>query len=142
MDSSVEFLDMPLNPYALGMVAEFISHFPPFSDFGFRTTLASLTYQLGTKNNLVASRNDSVIGYLGWVQTSVEIAERWVKEDASLTPVDNGPVVAITILATTEPSIMLSMIRHAKHRHPTKKVYWRRYFTDGRQSQIRTVGRV
>ena len=135
----LEFVTMPLNPYSLGMVADFLSHFPVFEEFNFGATMNAISYQLSSGCHLVASRDDRMRAYLGWVRTSRAVAENWVQSEGQLYPVDGGLDVAITIMAAEDPKLMLPLLREAKRRNMVGNVYWRRYFGDGRASSLRSV---
>ena len=137
----LDFVTMPLNPYSLGMTVEFLSRFPPFASFELSPLVNAISFQLGTGSNLLASKNDEIVAYLGWVPTTIPVAKAWMRSGELLTPADNGDAVAITIMATSDPAIMLSLIRTAKSRHSYTNVYWRRYFQDNRGERMRSLER-
>jgi hypothetical protein len=137
----LDFVTMPFNPYSLGMILEFLSRFPPFAAFEVSPLVNAISFQLGTGSNLLASQNDEIIAYLGWIPTTVPVAKAWMRTGELLTPSDNGDAIAITVMATSDPAIMLSLIRTAKSRHSYTNVYWRRYFQDKRGERMRSLER-
>jgi hypothetical protein len=120
---------LPSSPAASGFLCRFVSEFPPFDTFEFGLMTRTLNYQLETGNHLIGALQDQVVGYLGWILTSDEIAERWVQEDGPLTPVRHGTSVAITVMATKNSQHILPLVREAKRLNPTLSVYWKRHLT-------------
>jgi len=99
-----------------------------------------LLYQLETSSHLIAGLDDRIVGYLGWIQTTCDIAEAWLKRDAQLQPAfDNIDAVAVTVLATDDRKYVLPLIKHAKTLNPGCSVFWKRHFIDGRLAAKRAV---
>ena len=138
--SGVSFERIPNSPYGLGMLCEFVSRFPPFNDYEFGALVQTLLYQLETGSHMIAGRDDRIVGYLGWICTTREIAEAWIKMDAKLEHVpDKIDAVAVTVLCTEDARYILPLIKHAKTLNKGHSVYWKRHFIDGRVSKKRTV---
>ena len=138
--TSLTFERVPSSPYSLGMVSEFVARFPPFKDFEFGTMIKTLLYQLETGSHLAAGLDDRLVGYVGWISTTAEIAEAWLNQDAKLQPASgNIDAVAVTILATEEARYAHALIKQAKLLNPNYSVYWKRYFSDGRVAAKRAV---
>src|SRR4051812_23841990 len=130
---------IPNSPLALGMVCQFVARFPPFRDYTFGPTLHKLEYQLATGSHLIAGLDDRIVAYLGWVTTSREAAEAWIREEVSLRDVpESADAIAVTFLVTEHKRYILPMIRHFKRLNPGRSFYWKRHFLDGRVVQ-RTV---
>ncbi len=132
---------------SLGSVAAFVSQFEPFTTYEFGPMMKSLMYQLEHGTHAVTMIGDPMTGkvdqmaaYVGWIKTSKEIAEDWLERDGrlSLSSDDDG-AIAVTILAAQNPSGILGLIKHAKRINVGKSVYWKRYFTDGREPMHRSV---
>lgn len=138
--TALTFERVSSSPYSLGMTCEFVARFPPFNNFEFGSVVKSLLYQLDSGNHLVAGVDDRIVGYLGWISTTREIAEAWLDQDAQLRPsFENIDAIAVTILAAEQPRYIGALIREAKIRHPGQSVYWKRHFTDGRVPAKRRV---
>lgn len=134
------FRQVPFSPLSLGLVANFVSRFPPFDNYEFGIMMGSLRYQLEQQAHLVADVNDRLVAYLGWIETSRAIAEAWVQSDGGLHPVPFGAdAVAVTILATESPDYIMPMIREAKRVRSKASVYWKRYYLDGRPARKHAV---
>src|SRR5262249_2439008 len=113
---------------------------PPFNDYEFGTMTKSLLYQLETSNHLIAGLNDRIVGYVGWVRTTREIAEAWLKRDAQLKPAfEDIDAIAVTILATENPDHICPLIKQAKTLNADYSVYWKRHFGNGRLAAKRSV---
>ncbi|MFO1184207.1 MAG: hypothetical protein U1E56_05420 [Bauldia sp.] len=134
------FRQVPFSPLALGLVANFVSRFPPFDNYEFGIMMSSLRYQLEQKAHLVADVNDRLVAYLGWIETTRAIAEAWVRNDGGLNAVPFGAdAVAVTILATESPDYIMPMIRQAKRTRPNASVFWKRTYLDGRTPRKHAV---
>jgi hypothetical protein len=138
--TALTFERVSSSPYSLGMICEFVARFPPFNDFEFGVVVKTLLYQLESASHLAAGLDDRLVGYVGWISTTREIAEAWLDRDAQLRPAfENADTLAVTILAAEEPSYIAPLIREAKVRHPGHSVFWKRYYTDGRLPAKRRV---
>lgn len=127
------------NPYSLGLIARYVSEQAPFSAFEFGASILTLLNQIHHETHLVLTRNDGIVGYVGWLRTNQDIAESWIAGTGKLGPVPDGPAIAVTIFVTDAPEDSLRMIRAAKRAEPGRSVYWKRYFTDGRAPSPRKV---
>src|SRR5216684_118892 len=138
--SSVSFERLPSSPYTLGMVCEFVSRFPPFNAYEFGVMIKTLLYQLETGSHLIAGLDDRIVGYVGWIRTTREIAEAWLERDAKLEPAfEQIDAIAVTVLAAEDPQHMLPLVKHAKTLNAEYSVYWKRHFIDGRLAAKRAV---
>jgi hypothetical protein len=138
--SVLTFEQVSSSPYSLGMICEFVARFPPFNDYEFGAVVKSLLYQLESGSHLVAGVDDRIVGYVGWISTTHEIAEAWLEQDVPLrAAAENIDAVAITVMAAEHPRFISGLIRQAKIRHPDYSVYWKRHFTDGRPTAKRKV---
>ena len=61
----------PSTPLSLGLICDFVSRFPPFDNFEFKQMTVTLRFQLEQQSHLVAGRDDEIVGYLGWIPTTV-----------------------------------------------------------------------
>ncbi|RUW49051.1 hypothetical protein EOA32_23800 [Mesorhizobium sp. M1A.F.Ca.ET.072.01.1.1] len=137
--SNLLFTRVPFNPVSLGLVCNFIAHYPPFDGYEFGQMVKSLRYQLEQQTHLIGSIDDAIVAYVGWIVTSSEIAEAWVANNGPLNPYPGGPAVAVTVLATRSSSHILPLIKEAKLLNLDKSVYWKRDFIDARGAMKRAV---
>lgn len=130
----------PASPLSLGLLCDFVSRFAPFDAFEFKHMTVTLRFQLETQCHLVAGDEDEIVGYLGWIQTTVAIAEAWIADQGPLlASKEDVSAVAVTILATSHPRYVLPLIKHAKTLRPDLPVYWKRQFADGKAPSKRSV---
>jgi hypothetical protein len=134
-----EITRLSKNPYSLGLLARYVASTPPFSGFELGPSITTLLHQINDGTHLVASREDQIVGYLGWLRTTEEIARGWVELTGPLKPHPDATAIAVTILLAEEPGDVLRLIRAAKRAEPGLSVYWKRYFTDGRPPSARKV---
>jgi len=133
------FTRVPSNPVSLGLVCNFIAHYPPFDGYEFGLMVKTLRYQLEQQTHLIGSTDDTIVAYLGWIVTSHEIAEAWVANDGPLNPDPDGTAVAATVMATRSSAHILPLIKEAKLLNLDKSVYWKRDFIDARGAMKRAV---
>jgi hypothetical protein len=138
--AALTFAAFPATPLSLGLVCDFVSRFPPFDGFEFRQMTVTLRHQLDTRCNMVAGHDDEIVAYLGWIRTTHEIVEAWMKDQGPLTAVaENASAVAITVLVASDRKYVLPLIRQAKAENPDISVYWKRQFADGTEAAKRSV---
>ncbi len=137
---SLTIASFPSSPLSLGLLCDFVSRFQPFDAFEFKQMTVTLRHQLETQCNLVAGYDDEIVGYLGWIRTTQQVAEAWVNDEGPLTATtEEASAVTITVLVASSPRLILPMIRHAKAAHPGVHVYWKRQFVDGKRPAKRSV---
>jgi hypothetical protein len=130
---------VPSNPVSFALVCNFVARYPPFDNFEFGLMVKSLRFQLEQQTHLVGSIDDRVVAYLGWIQTSREMAEAWASSEGPLHPQLNGDSVAVTVMATQSSAHILPLIKEAKRVASDKSVFWKRDFSGARGSVKRAV---
>ncbi len=85
----------------------------PFADLEFGPTVQALMFQHHESNHLVATRDDALAGYLGWLLVDPEGAEAWVAGKARLMAKPDGTAIAVTLFATQYTEDILPMITAA-----------------------------
>ena len=102
--------------------------------------MRSIAYQLEMQTHLVGFVDNRMAAYLGWIHTTIDIAEIWMREGGALTRgTGECDAVAVTIFAVADPKFSIQLIRKAKTLEPGRSVYWKRYFTTGKQPSSRAV---
>jgi hypothetical protein len=138
MDGPLQIDRLGFTPASYGLVVQFVSTYDPFRTFEFGRTATALMHQLEFGHHLVAAQQDQIVGYLGWLPTTSEIADAWVHADGPLNG-GVGDAVAVTILCADKPAVIPALIRRAKQVNPDVSVFWKRYFVDGRPPTSRVV---
>lgn len=134
-----EISQLPKNPYSLGLLAHYLSKHPPFDTFEFGPSISTLLHQINNGTHLIASRNDAIVGYIGWLNTTDEIAKDWLENNGNLSHDPSGTSIAVTIFAADRQEDIMRIMRAAKRAKPGRSVYWKRYFQDGRDPAPRRV---
>jgi hypothetical protein len=137
--SNLEITQLGKNPYALGIAARFVAQYQPFAALEFGPTIQSLMFQISEGTHLIASRDDIMVGYLGWLRVDAAVAQGWQSGTARLLAKADGDAIAVTLLASDYKEDMLPMIKAAKRMEPGKSVFWKRYYSDGRKPNPRRV---
>ncbi len=111
-----------------GMVMDYIARRMPFAGFDAGTLTDAIHQQLKFGHNLVALRNNQVVGYAGWLLTTPEIAEGWVEGRARLVRKygDDAVAAALTIVAGEDRQVITRLIRAARRINPGKRAYFKR----------------
>lgn len=135
----LQITQLARNPYSLGLIARHLSEHRPFADFDFGAMIHALIFQIHQGTHLIATRNDAIVGYLGWLRVDPDVALAWQAGKARLFAHPQGAAVAVTIFVADDPGDILPMIRAAKRAEPGKSVYWKRYFSDNRTPHARSV---
>lgn len=127
------------NPYSLGIAVRYLSRIEPFSKFEFGPSVSSLMHQINDGTHLIVETNDKLSGYVGWVRTSIDIAEGWMDNTVPLNKVAGGEAIVVTIFHAEDSRMIMHMIRAAKQLEPDTPVYWKRFFDGARPPTPRSV---
>lgn len=112
----------------LGLVASFLARRAPFSEFAAGSLIDALQHQLSTNCHVCLVENEQLIGYLGWLPTTVALGELWRRDETVLTMVPDGAAdaVALTIIASDTSEGARALIRAARMLNPARRVYFKR----------------
>jgi hypothetical protein len=135
----LEITRLAKNPYSLGILARYLANAKPFSELEFGPTILSVLHQINDETHLVATRDDRIVGYLGWLRAKDDVARAWLEHGGRLEPDAQGDAIAVTIFLADRPDDILPIFKAAKRAAPGKSVYWKRYFSDGRAPSPRQV---
>jgi len=95
--------------------------------------------QLSTKTHMVATVDNKLVAYAGWMIISIECANAWVKNDAPLINDADGAAAAATVFACNSKDLVLPFLREIKLRHPGLSCYSKRFYADGRKPIVRVI---
>lgn len=114
------------------MAMEFLGAQQPFAGFEFGHFAEIIKSQLRLGQHAAAiSHAQELIGYAGWVHTSLASAELWSRDMGPLRIVESGvhEAAALTIVAVRDPAVTLQLIRHARNLHPNVRVFFKRDYS-------------
>ena len=76
----------------------------------------------------VALKDDKIIAYAGWILTTRQVADRWLKNEGQLTVEVAAPGAAVfTILAVSQTDLLLPIARHVRRENGGLPVVWKRH---------------
>jgi hypothetical protein len=117
-----------------GRVIDYLSRVEPFSQHSLGNFANSLRHQLRHGDHLAATSGRNLVGYMGWMPTSVAIAELWSEDKGPLRPVYDASydAYALSVVAVPDRRILTPMIREAlkeaRARGPGKRLYFKREY--------------
>ena len=111
---------LPKNPYSLALASQLLANVQLFTQFEFGPTVKTLFHQIHNGTHLIAEKNDSIVGYLGWLRTTDEIARNWIEKGGQLKQQADGKAVAVTIFYAIDPKDIIRMIKAAKKVRTTR----------------------
>lgn len=138
MENSMRTQVAPNAPQSLAGVIRLVAKYPPFRSYQFGPMTETLARQLREGTNVVAIDQGRLVGYVGWVKTTREGAERWMRGEG--VPGASGAeanAIVVTVLVAPERRSILPMIRMLVDLNPGVPVYRKRSFQDGRPEMKR-----
>ena len=113
---------------ALGLVMSFVAREPPFSEYRAGRLVAALKHQLSTRNHVCLLKDETLVGYCGWLRITVEQGESWLKGEGTLRPVDpaRADAFALTIVSVASNDYLMPIIRACRRLHPDQRVFFKR----------------
>jgi hypothetical protein len=128
------------NAEAFGAGIDFLARVKPFSEFRVGVLTSAVRAQLRDGHHASAMRENAIIGHCGWVLTTREIGERWVREQVPLqsAPADRADAAALTLVRADEPKVLRRLIRVARELNPGRRVFFLREYADGLKRKRQT----
>jgi len=110
------------------MVIEFLAMSDVFQTFELATVANVVRTQLRHGHNLAGIVDDRMVGYAGWLHTTVETGSEWMEDRAILKPrYDDGvDAAALTVFASADPAMTTRLIRGARELNKGKRVFFKR----------------
>src|SRR6476620_3009318 len=103
---------LPATYASLGSIIDFIVSVEDFGTMQAKVLFSALKAQIANGHHLVAYSDQRLIGYLGWLNTTDEIARKWLANAGKLQglPATECNAAAITIVRITEREAVLPII--------------------------------
>lgn len=123
---------------SFGIIVDYLGLSPPFDGFAAGKLLIALKHQVAHRHHVCAFRDDRLVGYCGWLYTTLAVGEAWLKGAGDLTPVDEAKAdaAALTIVRADHPDALRPMIRAIREIGKGKRIFFRRdYEGRGRKRQ-------
>jgi hypothetical protein len=124
---------------SLGILIDYFAKTPPFARLTVAEFVIALKHQLAHGHHFCAFRGDRLVGYCGWLWTTREIGERWMRGDGELKSVatENVDSAALTVVRADDPAALPLMIRALRERGKGKRIFFRRDYAESSRPQRR-----
>jgi hypothetical protein len=132
---------LPATYAAIGLAFEFIIDTEQFGAMPARTLFLAVRTQLKRGYHVAAFRDQKLVGYCGWLNTTEEIAENWLKGEGTLdgVPIAQSNAVALTIVRVTDRSAVPPIIRSCRQLNASRRVYFKREQSAARAARKASV---
>jgi|RhiMetdeSRZDD1v2_1073273.scaffolds.fasta_scaffold381426_2 hypothetical protein len=119
---------LPPSYGAVSFIMEFIVATSEFGDMHARTLFMGLKTQIQHGYHIAAYRNKKLVGYCGWLHTTDQIAQLWLKNEGKLqeVPAASSDAVALTIVRFTDGDAVLPAIRVCRQLNGERRVFFKR----------------
>jgi hypothetical protein len=119
---------LPPSYGSLSFIMEFIVAAPEFGGMQSRVLFPALKAQIQHGYHVAAYRNQKLVGYCGWLNTTEEIARQWLKNEGKLHGVlaASSTAVALTIVRIIDREAVLPIIRSCRQLNGERRVFFKR----------------
>jgi hypothetical protein len=113
---------------AFGMVLDFLAESDVFGNFELSSLAGVVRTQLRDGHNLAGMQDNQIVGYAGWLHTTIATGSEWMEGRAILKPLYDASVdaAALTVFATSDPAMTPRLIRGARELNGGKRVFFKR----------------
>jgi hypothetical protein len=132
---------LPPSYGSLSFIMEFIVAAPEFGGMQSRVLFPALKAQIQHGYNVAAYRNQKLVGYCGWLNTTEEIARQWLKNEGKLlgVPAASANAVALTIVRLIDREAVLPIIRSCRQLNGERRVFFKREPRGGQPARKSSV---
>jgi len=119
---------LPPSYGSLSFIMEFIVAAPEFGRMQSRVLFPALKAQIQHGYHVAAYRNQKLVGYAGWLNTTEEIAQQWLQNAGKLhgVPASSSNAVALTIVRIIDREAVLPIIRSCRQLNGERRVFFKR----------------
>lgn len=119
-------------------IAQLVSQYPPFSQYGFKAMLTTLETQLQRKSNVCVHKDGLLVGYAGWLFTNHRVIEQWMKGESNPLPDwDNPQAALVNIFVSSERRAIPKLVRGISDCCAGVPIYRKRTFQGDRTNHKR-----
>jgi cytochrome P450 len=128
---TTQYRSIPATLESFGVAVDFLSRFEPFTRDPVGPFVRAVRRQILRQQHLFAFDGEKIVGYAGWLPTTRQAAEAWLRDGGELRPADENPeAVALTIVAVDDPAATLGLMREARRINPGLRVFFKRNYSD------------
>lgn len=133
--NGTQYRSIPATLESFGVAVDFLSRFEPFARDPVGPFVRAVRRQILRQQHLFAFDGEKIVGYAGWLPTTMRAAEAWLDDSGELLPADENPeAVALTIVAVDDPSATLGLMREARRINPGLRVFFKRNYSDAKRT--------
>ena len=113
---------------ALGTVVAYLAREAPFSAYRSGRLVTAVKYQLSSRNHVCLLSDDVLLAYAGWLPITQVVGEQWMRDEATLAPVETeqADAVALTVVSVTSKEYLIPLIRACRKLNPGLRVFFKR----------------
>ena len=127
--------------FALGLAVNHLMSRPAFAQLRFGDWSRILVGQINRKHyHFVLDANDRVVGFLGWAQTTTELAEDWVENRVNFSDAEarDGNAIVFNAWSAATPSVNPFLLEAARQAvQGSAMIYFKRLYKDGTVRPVR-----
>src|SRR5690348_2398271 len=107
MTPTFQFRRFTASHEALGVLVDFIATRPPFDEFRAGKLVVALKHQIANGNHVCAFRNETLVGYCGWILITQEMGRLWLanRGDLKPVPVEQADGLAVSVVCADDPGV-------------------------------------
>jgi hypothetical protein len=119
---------LPPSYGSLSFIMEFIVATDEFGGMRAATLFSALKVQIQSGYHVAAYRDQKLVGYCGWLNTTEEIAQEWLMNRGKLkgVPKASSNAVALTIVRMIDREAVLPIIRSCRQLNGDRRVFFKR----------------
>ncbi len=126
----------------LGIVVDFLAGIEPFARYDLGNLVRMLQYQLHEGHHLAAVTRDRLVGYGGWLPTTVRAAEAWLADGVALAPLAAGAApdaVVLTVVAADDRAALFSLFAELRRLSSFDRIYFKREYASRSRAPLKRV---
>ena len=139
-EPTFEITQLANSSAAFGVLVDYLANIEPFSRYDFGNFAHALEHQLQRQCHVAALSAGKLVGYCGWLSVTNEMAIAWVEGRGRLLPGDSAAdAVVLTVVAAPNRAVLMAMIGRARDLNPSRRVHFKRQYTDKRPARKASV---
>ncbi|MEO1748619.1 MAG: hypothetical protein AAFR27_08380 [Pseudomonadota bacterium] len=142
MPESHIFTKLNMSFEDLGVVSDYLSRSSVFQHYKLGDLLGIIKQQLATKCHFAVVKDRKLIGYAGWLDTTIESGELWMANKGLLVRAESdvADAAALTIVEVDNSAHVLPLIRRLRDDRKGKQIFFKReYETKDRKGRKGSV---
>jgi hypothetical protein len=103
--------------------------------------LTALRHQISSGSHVAGFDGDRLVGYCGWILTTKDAGEAWLREETDLTPchLREADSAALTTVRIVRSEDVRALIRACRSINPGRRIFFKRDYRNSLRSKKSTV---